>query len=433
MHVKPYTLIFLKRLLLKLLLIALFASAAHAWEYNGRLKFDSITYDAGDDTLEEQADYQVSHELTGQLRLELSQTFQAWQFQGAWQVETRYGSAIKRDRILAEFLSELGSEPSISFTPSSYWDWQDEVNQGEYSETEQVIDRLSVSYTQPDYVIRLGRQTLTWGSGLVFHPMDLVNPFQPVANDTAYKRGTDMTYGQWLFINGADIQGAFVPHRQPQDVLNLDPAPEQDGDSYALFATAYYGNLQWNVLLAQDYNDTVLGIGASGSFAGAVWNVEMVPTRLDQGSTKTSILINVSQAGTLLQRNLNSFAEYYHNGLGETKRHYSLLQLNDALIARLSRGQQFVTGRDYLAMGTHWEWSPLLQLSPTVIFNLHDNSSLFDAQINYSLSNNLNLKGGVQLPFGSKGTEFGGLELLPASGIYLSTERELYFRGELYF
>jgi len=37
---------------------------------------------------------------------------------------------------------------------------------------------------------------LSWGNGLVFSPMDIVNPFDPTAVDTEYKAGDDMLYGQ---------------------------------------------------------------------------------------------------------------------------------------------------------------------------------------------------------------------------------------------
>ena len=73
------------------------------------------------------------------------------------------------------------------------------------------IDRLSVTWSSPRLVLRLGRQAITWGGGLVFRPLDIVAPFPPTATETAYKPGADMLYAQVLFDSGADIQAVAVP------------------------------------------------------------------------------------------------------------------------------------------------------------------------------------------------------------------------------
>ncbi len=46
--------------------------------------------------------------------------------------------------------------------------------QGDQTLGTQQIDRLALSYTAPDFVLRIGRQALSWGSGFVFRPMDLI-------------------------------------------------------------------------------------------------------------------------------------------------------------------------------------------------------------------------------------------------------------------
>jgi hypothetical protein len=258
--------------------------------------------------------------------------------------------------------------------------------------------------------------------------MDLVNPFQPVATDTAYKRGTDMAYLQWLLADGSDIQLAGVPHkaRETND-------PDGNKATLAVFSNIAGDTLQWNVLLAKDRADGVLGIGASGPWGGAVWNLEVIPTYLERHATRTSMLMNLSYADTFLHRNITSFVEYYHNGFGESGSNYSLADLNADLLPRLQRGQLFVTGRDYLSAGASWEWTPLLQLSPTLILNLRDHSGLFDLQINRSLGNDTNFKAGLRLAIGDRGTEFGGLETESGSGLYLARPNQVFVRLETYF
>jgi hypothetical protein len=400
------------------------ATSAQAADIGGRIKLDAIGYNAGPDTIDAALGYENSNELAGQLRLELSQAITQWKFAAAWQIDARHGSAVERDHDLA------ANYPVLAYAANddSYWDLTDEQVDSGINQTIQRLDRLNVSYTGTAFVARLGRQALTWGGGLVFHPLDLVNPFQPVATDTAYKRGTDMAYGQWLLDNGSDIQFVVVPHKRRSSA-----DPDAGKTTAAVFANLVGSSLQWSVLLARDHADSVLGIGASGALGGAAWNLEAIPTRLDDGGTRTSGLMNISQAGSFLHRNLTVFAEFYHNGFGERGNDYTVAQLNDDLAARLDRGQLFVTGRDYLALGATWEWTPLLQVMPTLIANLHDHSALFDAQFNRSLTNNVSLKAGLRIPAGDKGSEFGGLESAAQSEFYLAQPAQGFLRLEAYF
>jgi len=404
-----------------------FSLSAQAANVGGRIKLDAIGYNAGPDTPEASLGYESSNELAGQLRLELNQTFTVWKFAAAWQLDVRHGSAVEKDHAIAS------SFPALAYNnDDSYWNLTDTISDSGANDSSQRLDRLNISYTSTSFVARLGRQALTWGSGLVFHPMDLVNPFQPVATDTAYKRGTDMAYGQWLMQDGSDIQFAVVPHkRRNTGIFSVDP--DAGKPTQAVFANLVGDTLQWTVLLANDRGDSVLGIGVSGALGGAAWNAELAPTHLDKGTTKTSAVMNITQAGTFLGRNVTAFAEWYHNGFGEAGSDYTVLTLNSDLVARLGRGQLFVTGRDYVSLGVTWEWTPLLQLIPTIILNAHDHSALFDTQLSYSLSDNLSLKAGIRLSVGGKGTEFGGLELVPGTGLYLAGFEQTFIRLEVYY
>lgn len=407
-----------------LFLALLLSSSVQAADFSGRIKLDALGYDAGADTAEATLGYQTSNELASQLRLELNHQWQQWKAQAAWQLDARHGNAVERKRALAAAYPALAD----TGTDTSYWDLERTITDSNNNVISQRLDRLNLGYSSNALVIRLGRQALTWGSGMVFHPMDLVNPFQPVATDTVYKRGTDMAYLQWLLANGSDIQLVGVPHkvRDTQD-------PKGNKPTQAVFANIVGDTLQWNLLLAKDRADTVLGIGASGPWGGAAWNLEVIPTYLERDATRTSVLMNLSYADTFLQRNITLFAEYYHNGFGEVASSYSLAELNSDLLVRLQRGQLFVTGRDYVSAGATWEWTPLLQLLPTFILNLQDHSSLFDLQLNRSLGNNTNFKAGLRLAIGGRSSEFGGLETVTGSGLYLARPNQLFVRLETYF
>ncbi|WKE65252.1 hypothetical protein PVT67_16545 [Gallaecimonas kandeliae] len=403
--------------------LSLLCFAAQGADLGGRVKVGGDWQDGGSQSLDEALGHKTSAETSAQLRLALAQSLGNWAFKAAWQLDGSQGSAVALAKDKAAAFPELaqGSDDSL-------WDLQQGWRAGHDSQYQQRWDRLNLGYSGQNLVMRLGRQALTWGAGQVFHPMDLVNPFQPVQLDTAYKRGTDLAYGQWLFDGGADLQVALVPHKN-RDGFDADGGkPTQ-----ALFASIPGEKLQWTLLAASDRGDPTFGAGASGPFGENIWNLELVSTGLRQGGHARSLLFNLTRAGIIWQGDYTAFVEYYHNGFGQPRRHYSLAELAPSLAVRLRRGQQFVTARDYLALGGTWQWTPLVQLMPSLILNLKDASALFDTQLSWSLSDNLTFKADLRLPMGNKGTEFGGLPLLQDQAPYLTQPRQLQVQLELYF
>jgi hypothetical protein len=61
--------------------------------------------------------------------------------------------------------------------------------------------------------VRIGRQAITWGNGLIFNPMDLFNPFPPADIQRDYKVGDDMALAQVALPYSADLQLLYVVRR----------------------------------------------------------------------------------------------------------------------------------------------------------------------------------------------------------------------------
>ncbi|HEV2364019.1 MAG TPA: hypothetical protein VGS12_07450 [Caulobacteraceae bacterium] len=275
------------------------------------------------------------------------------------------------------------------------------------------IDRLSITYAAPSFVARIGRQALTWGAGQFFHPLDLVDPFAPEAIDTEYKPGVDMAYGQLLFSDGSDLQLIAVPRRAPVGGVTWNAS------TIAARYHRTFGKLGAAAEAARDHGDWTAGFTLSGPLRGAAWNLELAPTWEAGGRTRVSALANVSLGFSLLRRNATAVAEYYHNGFGAPAG-APFAALPPDLKDRLSRGQLFDTGRDYLAAGVSLEWTPLLTLSPALIVNLDDGSVYPALQAVRSLNNDTDLYFGVQAPLGARGTEFGGLPLAQGTNLTLA-------------
>lgn len=279
------------------------------------------------------------------------------------------------------------------------------------------IDRLNVQWSSANMVVKLGRQAITWGNGLFFHPSDIVAPFAPNAIDTAYKTGADMIYLQYLFDSGTDVQAIYVPRG-----TTLGGAVAFNSSTYAMRGKLALGSLDTALMLAKDRGDTVAGLSLSGALGGASWNAEALQWVLADGTRVPSWLLNISNYGTLGDWNVSYFGEIFHNGFGaDASVEYGTLPA--ALTKRMSTGQVFFPGRDFLALGAQLQVSPDLSFAPSAIVSLNDRSTLATLTVNYTLGDNTNLVFNVSSPFGADGTEFGGRETAVGSGIFLGPDR----------
>jgi hypothetical protein len=402
------------------LAVASLAAAAHADDaIHGRFEVQDAYDFARADSLDAALGARDWNDVLANLRLVWEPAWSHWSLTVHYLVTFEHGADVS---IAREEEALLGTPPVTWLSLGNRF-----IDRSETQAT-QGFDRLALGYTTPDFVLRIGRQALTWGSGLVFRPMDLFDPFLPNATDTEYKPGADMLYAQWLLDKGTDLQAVIVPRG-----AQSDGTPSADESSFALhLRTPILGHTTtW--LLARDYGDWLAGLGVNGALGGSSWNVELVPTFEARGATRISALANISDAVTLWQRNATVFAEYFRNGFGVAGQPYDLASLPADLTQRLARGQLFDTRRDYLAGGLTLEVTPLLTVSPLLIAGIDDGSFYFLASSTYSLSDNLNLIAGAQLPLGRTRTEFGGLPLAPGGQTLLGPPSSVYLQLRRYF
>jgi hypothetical protein len=345
-----------------------------------------------------------------------------WNLDVAYLAETRHGGGVALTRS-----QRMNSPvPYVDADRAALWHLGRTVSDHDQVYTAHRLDRLALGYSGSKLVLRVGRQALTWGSGLVFHPMDLFDPFPPNATYTTYKPGADMLYGQWLYDNGADIQGVMVPRRDPV-TSRVAGTQSSAGAKWHGFA-GRQGELGIDLLLARDYRTVVFGIGASGALDGASWSTEIVPAQQDGSGMCTSLLANAQYAWNWEGLNVDGYLEYFRNGFGMRGSGYTLAELPAALNERLARGETFTVSRDYLAAGIALQLTPLFSLKPLLISNLNDGSALLIGQAVYSLSQNTNLTAGMQWGIGRRGTEYGGLETAVNSNLFAVPANQLYAR-----
>ncbi len=404
----------MRRSFLLILLLPALAFGEVTTDFDGHTKFrlvgqaypgDSIFRDlVGSETLD----------LAGDLRLNLKLDSGHWTFDSAYQLVGLQGDGLK-----------LTGPPNDD---RRLFNLTDVISEGSDNAILHRLDRLWLGYTSEKTVVRFGRQALSWGNGLAYAPMDLVNPFDPASIDTEYKAGDDMLYVQYLQDNGNDVQAAYVFRRDLQtgDV-------DTDQATAAVKYHGFAGEGEYDLLIARSYGDPVIGLGAGRGIGGAVWNADFVVTDTDS-DTYIQFVSNLMYSWVWADKNMSGAIEYYFNGFGQKNGQYDppSLAANPDLLRRLSRGELFTLGRHYLSGNVMIEMTPLWMLTPTLLVNIEDPSALFQLVTSYSLSDNMTFLGSVNLPLGPSGSEFGGIE----SGVpdrYLSRGAALFAQIAWYF
>ena len=248
------------------------AAQQTAYEFGGDLRSRASLQLLPEDSAIYPATGDAGADLSAILRLKFAATRQRWDFMADGQLFLLYGDSVDYTRELAAQVP--GFEALFGRLPNDDRRWWNLSNTLEDEGKRAVIarfDRLSAGYTNANVALRFGRQAVSWGNGLVFTPMDIVNPFDPTQVDTEYKPGDDMLYGQYLLASGNDIQATYVVRRDP---VSGDIRSDQ-----ATLAAKYHGFAgpgEIDLLAAEHYGETVLGVGGGMDVGGAVWRSDLV-------------------------------------------------------------------------------------------------------------------------------------------------------------
>ncbi len=335
-------------------------------------------------------------------RLMLVETAGSWT--GTWHhsLALRSGDSIEFSRALGDLLrqNELQSRPGTD--AARLIDLSTRLDQGNRHELRQRADRLNVRYQGENWNVVVGREAVSYGGGLVFHPMDLLNPFSPTAVDKDFKPGEDLIQIQRRL--GADGEFSVLGVGRRDDAGD----PTLEASSFALHYRGLAGSLEIELLSGRHLQDEVLGVGVRWPIGGALVRTDLVTTRLDRGNQiRISGLVNADYSFTSADHPVHIFAEYYHNGFG-VRDLTPGRPLPTALSARLQRGEVHVVMRDYLALGGTISWHPLVTQTLVLVNNLQDDSAFLQSTLTFDLSSAQQLDVGMLVQTGSTGEEFGG-------------------------
>ena len=390
------------RLLLILALLGTPALAVTGGMEGGHIKVRSLssTY-PGDSAFREVAGANAQDQ-GAELRLKFSARQERVALKADYQLIGQFGDSLESPQQLQGLFL---TPPPVPNDDRRWWDLTHEISDNDSRVVVQRLDRLHLDYTGDKTVLRFGRQAVSWGNGLIYTPMDFLNPFDPAAVDTEYKVGDDMLYAQYLLDSGNDWQFVSVQRRDEEDNVSSDVSST---------ALKFHGfGLQWeyDLLLAEHYDEFMLGAGGLLNVGESVVRGDIT---LTDGKEEwvTSLVLNWSYSWVWGGHNVSGVAEYFYNGFGLRESDYTAEKIREEtdLVDRIVRGELFTLGRHYVAASLLLELTPLLNVTPNLFVNLGDSSALLQLVMQWDLAQNWQLLGALSAPLGSSGTEYGGLE-----------------------
>jgi len=399
--------------------------SATDWSFGGHTKFQFIHTLIPQDSVLNQINDDSLQDLNFEARLKISARRDRWDF----------NTHVQFIGVHSDTLSGFRNLPSLIYPGTGvinddrrWFNLTHELNNEGKNATLVRLDRLNVGFTGDNTVIRFGRQAISWGNGLLFTPMDILNPFDPTAVDKEYKTGDDMLYGQYLLDNGNDVQTVAVVRRHP-----ISEEVDRHQSTLAGKYHGFWGSKEYDILLAEHYGEMVLGLGASTDFSGAIWRGDLVWNETDSGSVFSAVA-GASYSGVIGGHNWSGFMEYFYNGFGQSGGDYSVagIAANTELLKRLARGELFNLGRHYLGVSVTIETTPLLNLTPNIFVNLTDPSALAQLVLSYDWKQDIQILAALSFPIGPNGSEYGGIDA-PQPGLYVSTGPSVFAQLAWYF
>ena len=307
------------------------------------------------------------------------------------------------------------------------------------------LDRLNLTIPAERGFLRLGRQAVTWGNGMLFNPMDMFNPFAPTDIDRDYKVGDDIAFAQIDLSDYGNFQMLYVPRRDPDD-----HKVKWSESSLAGKVHLFWGTTEFDVMGGMHYNDWVIGGGVTGYLGQAAYRVDatwtflqnvdwiyaysntwsFVDKNMKSKDGYPAVVANIDYSWVWFGLNFYGYIEYYYQGIGHPDPLDSLRDKD--LLEKMDRGEIFFLGQSYGSGHIMLELHPLVKLYLTNITNLYDYSGTIQPRLVWDVTQDIQATLGSNLVYGYRGTEFGGYTL-PGTNLRSKGPNSLYVWLAYYF
>ncbi len=253
------------------------------------------------------------------------------------------------------------------------------------------IDRFSFKQSFKWGNVIIGRQRIQWGTGRVWNPVDLFNPINPTEFYKIEKNGADAFTLKYNLGNFSDIQIVFNPYNKFNKYNSAFRVRTNFSEFDFSIVGGYFNN---QYIIGGDFAGNLFKAGIRGEILQRINNL-----------TKENYTHFILGIDYQFSPYLYGLLEYQYYGKGESqKRNYNYFNL--------TTGNIFNLGKDYIAANISYQINPLLNCLFLNILNLNDSSGFINTNIEYSATEDFYLSVGIQLGYGSAGSEYNYLPVI---------------------
>ena len=245
--------------------------------------------------------------------------------------------------------------------------------------------------------MRVGRQRIAWGTGRFWSPLDLLNPFSPIALEREERVGVDAVLIEHKLGALSRVGAVYAPRH------------DHGESSAALLWHHNAAGIDYSVVGGRFRRERVMGVDVATQITEAGVRGELTYTERDRAPAYWR---GVAALDYAFANTLTLSAELYYNGAGASDaRTYDF--------ASLFAGRIQNVARRYFGGYAGVEITPL-KWRNYVVVNLSDDSWYFSPTLTYSAKTNVDLMLGAQWFRGRGGSEYGSV-------------RDVYFAGLQWF
>jgi hypothetical protein len=260
------------------------------------------------------------------------------------------------------------------------------------------VDRLYIDCSCRNIQVKLGRQRVNWGIGLVWNPNDIFNAFSYMDFDYEERPGSDALSLTWYRSPASGL-----------DVVYKTGTPPDDNRRNHTLAARYFFNsgvYDWQVIAGKCPDDATAGVGWSGSLRQVSFRGEaavFVPLPKGEDNRKTAVSatleLDYTFAGALYLHGAVLFTSLGSRG-GQSR--ISLINPSDNISAK-----QLSAGMFELFGNISRTFSPIVTGGVAAMLNPADGSLYLGPTVTVSLMDDLELAAVAQLLLGKENSEYG--------------------------
>jgi hypothetical protein len=245
-------------------------------------------------------------------------------------------------------------------------------------------------------VFRAGRQRIAWGTGKIWNPTDVLNPYSPTSVERDERRGVDALYARAGIgtLGQAELvwagQDRWVDHQ-----LLARGRGSFGGWDASLLGGKVAGSTA-SFMVGGDFAGTVLDGTLHGEWAAFHPESRTPYWKAGLGWDYTVD----SETGLRWLKDAAFVIEYYHAGNGQTNpARYNF--------APVLSGSEVSVAQNYFGSSFSEDLHPLLKLEMFALANADDGSTFFSPSLTWNALNNLYLTAALQRFGGERRTEYG--------------------------